>query len=538
MIQLIILYSISNFLLLLNRGIYWDGWYWLTLLKNQEYETIWNLASQARLYNVYYLLRFLELGGHPVLAVKALTFLSWLIAGLCLYGILKKKFRLPQNHAFFLSASFFLVPVFLVKIDQSILQYSVNNLLFFLAAFLYISAERNEFMAIKYLNYLAAGILFFLSFITNSFLVFYYGLLAFFFLAFRQENKNSRIKPLLLSWTKTNLIFIFLPIIFWVTKWAVGQPIESSYSDYNQFVPLTANLALYIQNLWQNIVYGFFWPIVAPFGILPRKIFSGILLITAGLFYFLAKNILSEKKDGEDSRPREYLAAGLFLFALGVIPYLLVGKAPHVFGNGFSMRHTLLLPLGSSLIILGTILAVIKERWQPLVQIILLSLFSTFTIYNYYWQDLDWYKQQAVIEALKEIKNESVKNASVLIFNDRAGVNWQNRNVRGEEYQGYLIKAFPRQQMKFAATEGYDPIQEYWSAVKSKTILPVFPPDFDPAKKVVAVDIISKATREIPTVRNWLKIKKSEIFSGETIFLNTIKDIYRLEIIPSITLEK
>ena len=62
--------------------------------------------------------------------------------------------------------------------------------------------------------------------------------------------------------------------------------------------------------------------------------------------------------------------------------------------------------------------------------------------------------------------------------------------------------------------------------------------DFDPAKKVVAVDIISKATREIPTVRNWLKIKKSEIFSGETIFLNTIKDIYRLEIIPSITLEK
>ena len=356
-LALIAIYVISNFLLLLSRGLYWDGWYWITLIQNQNYQTIWETAASARLYNVYYLFRLTGTATDPVFALKLLAFASWLLAGIFLYGILRKKLSLKIDRAFFVSASFLLITSFLVKAEISMLQYAVNNALFFAAIFLYVTAEKNQNRLFRNLTFLASWLLFFISFLTNSFLVFYGGFLALLFLLYRQEHPEHSLKSLILPWLKKEWLFVILPIIFGLLKLYAGRPAEGPYSDYNQFIALDKNfLPTLIQNIWQFVVYGFFWPIFAPLSILPRKIFAGIFLIIGGLFYALSKKSLSSQEPGKDFSAKTYLISGLALFVLGIIPYLAVSKAPHVFVNGFAMRHTLLLPLGSSLIILGILL--------------------------------------------------------------------------------------------------------------------------------------------------------------------------------------
>lgn len=531
LIALIATYTIGNFLLLFSKGLYWDAWQWMTLLKEKQYALMWSMADQSKLYTHYFLLRPLEFIGNPIFLVNLISFLSWLMAGFFLYGILRKKLYLPIQRAFFISACFILIPTLLVKTGQSILHYSVNNLLFFLAAFLYFVAEKNKHRFPAILNYSASWVLFFLSFLTNSFLVFYGGFLLLIFLSYRQKNITHPILSLIWPWFKNNFLFIILPIVFWILKISLLVP-EGNFAGYNQFIAFnTSSIIQLAGNLWQNIAYGFFWPIIAPLTILDRKIFAGIFLITFSGFYFLTKKALSPSDNESGVPAKKYLGFGLFLFILGMIPYLLVGKAPHIFGYGFGMRHALLLPLGSSLIILGTILAIIKDRWQVLVQTILLALFTTFTIFNYFWLDMDWYKQQAVIESLKETGGELIQNASVLVFYDKVGIRWQNRNITSGEYLNYIQSAFPDNDIKLVSAEGDEPAAKYQYSIPPNT--GTFSANLGSNEKIIKIDILSGATREITTVSNWLKIKRLEIFSDESNLLEIIKDIYQIKIVAS-----
>ena len=137
------------------------------------------------------------LTNNPIFFMKFLSFISWLLAGLFLYGILRQKLALRQNRAFFISACFMLIPIYLVKIIQIVLRYSISNAIFFLAIFLYFTAQKSAGKFIKYSGYLLAWILFFLSFETNSFLVFYLGFLGMLLLLYRQENLGRPFLALL-----------------------------------------------------------------------------------------------------------------------------------------------------------------------------------------------------------------------------------------------------------------------------------------------------------------------------------------------------
>ena len=176
-IALIASYTIGNFLLLLNRGTYWDAWEWMTLLKEKDFALMWSLADQSKLYTHYFIMRLAGLTSDPIFFVNFLSFMSWLLSSLFLYGILRKKMSLRIDRAFFISAIFILIPTLLVKTGQSIIHYSANNLLFFGAVFLYFLVEKNQNRVIKYGGQIFSLGLFFLSFFTNSFLVFYGGFL-------------------------------------------------------------------------------------------------------------------------------------------------------------------------------------------------------------------------------------------------------------------------------------------------------------------------------------------------------------------------
>lgn len=539
-VALVVIYFFGNILLLLNRGVYWDGRYFFYLLENGKFDILWAHLAGVKLFSLYYVIRFVGLFPYPMFAIKVLAFLSWFIAGISLFIVLNKKATLHINEAFFISCSFLLIPSFPVKAELSVLYYSLCNMLFFLGALAYFTAERLHNKLLTFFTYLVSGILFFLSFFTNSFLVFYGGFLLF-ALCGEYKNNSEKFITVIKSWIKKNIFFILLPLAFWALKIALGKPEVA----YNEFVFLQGSfLSGFIKNLWNGVSFGFFWPLIAPIIILQRKIFAGLFVVTLLITYVLTKHYLKDDTNGENvdtnKRSLSYIILGIFFFFLGLAPYLAVDKAPHIFGYGFSMRHALLLPLGSSFIILGIILSLIRNKWHAFVQVTLLALFITFSVYNYFALDMDWYRQRAIVEALNKSETSSMQKTSTLIISDKAGgYKYQDRNIEEFEYQVYANEALSPDNFKFvillgnekiAAKEMDNVIKEKYQAFLDTHMFPV-PSSFDPHAKPVAVDIISQATQETFTIQEWLQLKKYELFFSQERFLQKIRDDFKIEII-------
>ena len=331
------------------------------------------------------------------------------------------------------------------------------------------------------------------------------------------------------QWLSKNAFFFALPILFWALKVALGKP----EVPYNAFVFLQDNfLSGFVKNFWNGIAYGFFWPLVAPIAILQRKIFAGLFAIMLVIIHTLTKRFLHDDNHEENAGASEkywrYVMAGTFLFFLGLAPYLAIDKAPHIFGFGFSMRHALLLPLGSALVILGAILGAIQKKWQMSIQIIVVALFITFSVYNYFALDMDWHRQNAIVAAFANTQDNKIQEASTLIVYDNAGgTKYQNRTIGEFEYQVYVNEAFPKEHFKFVILGNGETNPQFLES----HMFPA-PLNFDPLAKPVSIEIISRATREIFTVQEWLTLKKYELFESRETFLQKLKDDFQIEIVP------
>ena len=529
--SLVFLYFAGHFLLLLNRGIYWDGLYFMKLLEEKRFDILWAQLERVKVFSLYYVIRLLDYAPDPVFAIKFLAFFSWLIAGLAVYLTLRKVARLPENRAFFIAASFTLIPSFLIKGDVSVLHYSICTMFFFLAALIYFLAVKSRGLIRRYGGYLLSLVLFFFSFFTNSYLIFYALFLSgAICMKYKDaESGERKLFRMVFSWIKKNLIFFLLPLIFWAFRAYLGKPYGAA-ADYNEFVFFNPGfLTAFAQDLWNGIAYGFFWPIIAPISILQRKIFAGLFIVTGIIVYFISKKILVETKIREEGEyipgPLFYILSGGVTFLLGLFPYLAVGKSPHIFGLGFGMRHALLLPLGSSLLILGVIILLVKERLQWVIQMIVLSLFIVFNIYNYYGFDMDWYRQRAIVASLEETNDKDIREASTLVIQDNVRLyNYQNRTVSDDEYRSLVYDAFGEKNFKFAVAMGEEnKIPDLYRDFKDSYTLP-FPKNFTPEKKIVSISLNSGATGETMTVIQWLKLKKWELFYDNQSFINQLKD--------------
>lgn len=535
------LYLLGHFLLLLNRGVYWDGLYFMTLLKERRFDILWAQLERVKVFSLYYVIRLLDYIPDPVFAIKFIAFFSWFIAGVAIYYILRNIINLPKNHTFFITSSFLLIPTFLVKVELSVIHYSICTMLFFAGVFFYFASEKSRGFLKQRGGLLISLILFFLSFFTNSYLVFYGGFLLTAYFSFRNKNKESNALSSLFFWTKRNILFVLLPIIFWVFRASLGKP-YGPLANYNEFVFLKPGFFLaFIQDLWNSVVYGFFWPIIGSISILQRKIFAGLFIFVAIIVYFLSKKILNRDTENVNTynpKPVFYLFSGAITFFLGIFPYIIVGKSPHIFGLGFGMRHALLLPFGSSLLVLGAIIFLIKEKLQWIMQVTMLSLFITFNIYSYYSFDMDWYRQKAIVRSLQE--NREIIQSSTLLINDLTqGFNYQGRTVGDDEYRSLVYEAFPKEQFKFAfsssAGDGMESKEEIllkYNDFKDSYTLP-YPKLFDPLTKVMRISFVREKGPDIMTVKEWLKLKRLELLSPKEDFTKKLQKDFGIKVTSS-----
>lgn len=535
---LFFLYSSAHFLLLFSKAIMWDGWLWISLLRQKNYETLYLLLDQGRRLHIYAAYRFVDLLGNPVAMSNIFVFASWFVAGICVYLILKDFTRIGEKNTFFAASLFLLSPIFIVRFEATLAMYSFTNMSFFLGAYAFLRAgSAARLFSRIILRVLAAG--FFVgAFLTTSFLVFYGALILFVFFLFLQkespvatEASKRRIGAIYI-FLKKNFFWILLPFIFYLAqKKFIGSP-YGAYEGYNSFVlsshgiSFLGRVLILIDRAYQFIVYGFFGPIIFSISVLQRKIFLAIFLIFSACIFFLDKrfNILSASDKGghgkADVSLKNIFIWGVLLFIFGSLAYVLVGESPNPYGSGFDMRHGLILPLGSALIILALVDGLLKNKIREAAKIIILAVFITYNIYNYYGVDMDWYKQVGIIESIHEkyILGQ-IGEKDIFVFYDKIPLySWRGRPVTPREYTAYLYEATGNSELRGTCAGGNF---DFISVAKNDSL------DFNDkrtAERFKSI-IITSDLKQAPSVKNWIKFKIADLFFGKDALHPAIKNI-------------
>lgn len=438
---IILIYSTAHIWILLNNGIFWDDW----TIFNVNNQTIINTFIQAGYPLNGYFHVFLQ--SHGVILYRLLTFVTFLIAALCLNSVLKNIKSLDTFSRLFIVIVFMIFPVNTARIAMINIFYGVGYALFFIG--FWITAEYVKTKKIL-LRVLAIFVLY-ASFFVNSLLVFY-GLVIL-YLWISNDDFEITIK-----YAKNKFFqyfdFIVLPFLFWAIKMIYFVPF-GYYEGYNKLTISTILNILKPHVIALTLFKSFIMVIYQ------TALVSVYIIIIIGILYILTRRFL--KLDSNIWRNQcnykgwIYLLSGLFIFYLGIFPYLAVGLIPGQ--ENWASRHQLLVPLGSSLLIY----AVICNRSINLkifFSIVLVIAFLWVNFQNYIEYQLDWYKQLSIIENVKD-NDKIILGKTFLIKDNTKQLNAKQRNYRFYEYTGLLKYTFGEQTRFATNEEGFKAITEY-----------------------------------------------------------------------------
>jgi hypothetical protein len=421
----LIVYSLLvHGLLLVNDGIFWDGW----LVYTHHLEKDWGSLS----------LMFTEAGGIPitfyfhrlfsyfpwlVFSYRLVAFFSVMFSGILVYIICREVKMFRGYECLLLALLCLSYPAFQVSIELITTPTVFYYCLFLLACYLAIKSETTSGIRMGFLR-ICSLCLFILSFPINSLLVLYYGFL---FVLVIHSCRYRRIahKKLFTKFMPRRLDYLLLPIIFWVISRLVF-PSHGLYSNYNRIIfSLSSLVGLHI-NFINNCVYEQvrialqdlieFFAYYFPFGL---GVFMVFLIGTQWIY----KRLQFQPVHSVDRKVGAYslLLFGIALLFLGIFPYAAVGKVASI--HGWDTRHALLIPLPMAMIFVGAIRLTFSQAIGSISRlgftslIILVFAFSLSTVKNYIAWQARWVKDRSIMANLSRMSD--AKKLSVLWVDDQ-----------------------------------------------------------------------------------------------------------------------
>lgn len=438
-ILIFILYSFSFGIILLNQGIFWDDW----TLYNQNPNDILNSFKEAGafLYWPGYLYNFLLSLSSGIFLIRLLIFVTYLFSAFFLNYVLSKIMIIDPLSRLFIVLIFALFNINSARIAIIDSPYAICNFLFFFGFYLIVKF----FFRKKFLYRILSLFCFFISFSTNSFLVFYIIPFVYIFYIKREQlilNKISFKNFLfLLKKAYRYLDFILLPFIFFIIKICFFKP-YGLYEGYNNISLKNLNPINFIRafngSFFQIFKADYIRLISHPFLFI---IISVIIFIIIKKLY--RTDIINFNK--KNINHNLFLAGfGLFAFFVGVFPYIAVGIIPNLLD--WDSRHQLLIPLGTSFILYYVLKILfyelnIKANLKIFFYTFLIALFLCSNIFIYLDYQKDWFKQLSLIENFKE--NSIFKNSNTFLFTDNTEyLNTLERSYRFYEWTGIMKEAF------------------------------------------------------------------------------------------------
>ncbi len=419
------LYFIANILLLLNfEGLYWDDW----VSYGQETSTLTTLLTEIQhgIKGDFFL--YLSQFGNGIYPFRLFVFFGTFVMGIFVYLTLSTIKELDKQSLFFITLLFLVVPVNSAKMLISITPFLFPVLLFYAGLYLlsiYVKYP-NIFLRIFIL------VIFFLSFSTNSLLVFYFSIFLYLYYIqfhFSSDQIIQKIKILFMHYWD----FLILPFLYFGYKLVYLKP-YGLYEGYNSISGSTFPKAILIllKSLNNSIIQ-----VITESLASVSVIFIPILIMV----YYIVKH---SRTSESNKRSIIFFGIGIVLVLLAIFPYAMVGKNPSM--SSIDSRFQLLTPLGLSFVFYFALLYL--KQWRDFSNTIIAALlwllifaFIGKNISYQYDAYIDYCYSTSLQENLKD--NTTIQNHSTFIINNNLqDALLYERTIPFYEYNGMLRKTF------------------------------------------------------------------------------------------------
>ncbi len=377
-----VVYFLSQWLILITTGSWWDEKTWMYVERSQMIETAMRLGKPSS----YYLIEFMLL--IPELCRRIVIFTIFLVDLFGVYYISKMVFLFDRSQAILFTMVFSSIPANDARIMWGVFPYSFGYFLFILAfslLIIYITSDTRNV-----LNRILSLLCFGCSFILNSLLVFY--IFPMVYLLVNLVKKHS-IKELYKYFD-----FYLIPFVFFICK-ITFFPTSGEYSDYNAFsmsgiLGSIMDNFLICLNVMKKIVYlwGRFWGVGLILGI----------IVTICVVMIYKKKWLMQLFLCPLSLRRSIflLICGSFLLYISTFPYTVIGQGQSL--TGVIGRGSILIGFGSACIFFSLI-SIVPNKF---IRIGVLTIVAICGLCHYNFQYLlyqeDYYRQLDIICELKE----------------------------------------------------------------------------------------------------------------------------------------
>jgi hypothetical protein len=429
-------YTLAWGALLVNRGLYWDDW---TAVGRTPAETVQAATELGQPLAAVVFVPLLSLP-LPGLVGHAVIFGAYLASTLVLHAILRRVPGLTRMDALVAALTFAVLPVNFARIALADIMYGLSLIAFLGATWLLIRFVEDG----GRIRRIAALALFLLSFYTASLLVFY--VVPILLAAFVLRRSGRSFGEVVIR----HLDFLALPAVYWLLKSLLFKPF-GAYEGYNA---LSAGGLLNVPGAMVAVPSQV---LVEP---LSRAVsVAGVVGILAGIAtagWLVWRR--SRDAEGPSVNGVVLVVIGAATVALGVFAYLAVGLRPTVWD--WSSRHQLLVPLGSGLIAAGVARGVggigpAGRAGGVVVVGLLLGIAVVADARTLIAYQVDWFKQQALIEAVRT--TPALQTARHIRVVDSASVmNGMRRTYRFYELNA-LFREATGNTRRLVALEGREP---------------------------------------------------------------------------------
>jgi len=421
-LAIIIIYSCAFFSILLNDGLFWDGW----VINNSSSEQLIQMFKDNGNYWYGYSFALIKSTGYMVLLSRVITFLTYLTVGLIFYQIIKRYTFELSKYSLIVTLYFITFPVNFARVTIMNTPYAICLMFFALAYYLALKKYNNFF------EICIVSILLFLSLFMSSLLFLVPVLLLHKFLFHSYSFNFKSVKNFLFS----NIFLVLVPMAYVFIK-LIFLDSGGMYQDsnYNQ---ITINRLVVLPFRFLEALYG---SIVLPINLSISYAVSNSILVLIFLFALNKVRIFSE--DAHSSKNilnisyKKLLICSFALLFLGMIAYLLVGKTPSL--TNWNSRHQILVPIGASIFLFSIIyfgLTKIKnENIRKQIALLPIAIFITFNVNIYFSYIIDWYKQVSFIENVME-SDKLMSSPTFIIVDNTKELNALSRSKSFMDYTG------------------------------------------------------------------------------------------------------
>jgi hypothetical protein len=373
-LSIIFLFALlSHGIIILNDGLYWDGWIIDAWQRRKDWKTMKRFYSEVGMPLLYYQHKFMAYLPLRIHCYRFLAFISTFISAFAVYLIASYFGFLSNTDALLLALLYLSYTGYHMNVDTIVgLQYTFPEAVFYIACFIALFSDAqigSTYWALRAISLC----MFLLSFNANSTLVYFFGFLALKAMLYFQGNEISLAN--FMNFTVRNIEYLLLPFIFWFIK-EQFTPRHGLYANYNK---PRLNIIQIIRGFISLLRYGFEDSITRPLNfVIKKKLLWIPLSIVIVYMAFVPADILKHE-DLSLYKGCIIFLFGFMLLVLAGLPYILVGQP--ILPCGWGTKNSLLFPLPVALMQFGVMNILLPD--QALMPIVAFLIITNAIYLNY-----------------------------------------------------------------------------------------------------------------------------------------------------------